>query len=135
MFRLHCLRTLCGRGSLRHQRARIIFCEQVLCHVLHRLLILADLLVNVFDLARFDIAAAGTIILLNFLHFDGPSLVLLSRLPRTVRLELLAAAVGRQNLGVRSRTAVTALVLHELELLFLHQAAQKVIVAGRLWHV
>lgn len=75
---------------------------------------------NVFDLACFDIAATGTIVFLNFLHFDGPSLVLLSRLPRAMRLKLLAATVGRQNLGVRSRTAVTALVLHELELLFLH---------------
>ena len=83
---------------------------------MHGLLILADLFVYIFDLTCLGVGAAGRIIFLDLLDFDGASLVLLGRLRSAVLLELLATAMSREYLRVRSRTAVAALVLHELEL-------------------
>lgn len=77
LVRLHRLRALGHRGTL-HERASVVLREQVLCHVLHCLLVLTDVLVDVLDLVRLRIVAATHLVLLYLLHFNGPSLVLLS---------------------------------------------------------
>lgn len=99
MLRLHSLWALSGRRSLRYQRSCIIFRKQILCHILHSFLVLANLLVNVFDLTSFSVSALS-IVLLNFLHFDTTSLILLRVLSATVLLELLTAAVSCKDLRV-----------------------------------
>lgn len=94
------------------------------------------MLVDVFYLVALQAVDAGHLILLQLLHFDPASPIGRSGLDTWILLRMLAASV-RNNLGVRARASIAALVLHKLELLlllrlfvFLHQAAQEILVVA-----
>lgn len=141
--RLHGLRALRRGRACGRQRACIILREQILRHVLHRLLILADLFVNIVDLVGFHCAPTGNVVLLYFLDFNGTPLVPLGGLPRVLLLSVLAAPMRAQYLVRGGGSSLSILVLEELQLLLvlrllvlLHEALQvAVAVACRLGQV
>lgn len=140
LIRLHGLWALRRGRACGHQRACIILREQILRHVLHRLLILADLFVNIVDLVGLHCAPAGNVVLLYFLHFDGTSLILLGRLPLVLLLSVLTAPMRAQYLVRGGGSSISVLALEELQLLLvlrllvlLHEALEvAVAVASRL---
>ena len=117
LIRLHGLRTLRRGRACGRQRACIILREQILRHVLHRPLVLADLFVNVVDLVGFHRAASGDVVLLYFLEFEYASLVLLGGVRLVLLLGVLTAAIRAQHLVRGGGSTILALVLEELQLL------------------
>lgn len=114
---LHGLWALRRGRTCSRQRACIILREQILRHVLHRLLILADLFVNIVDLIGFHCASTGNVVLLYFLDFDGAPLVLLRGLPLVLLLSVLTAPMCAQHLVRGGSSTISVLVLKELQLL------------------
>ena len=143
LIRLHGLWALRRVRACSRQRACIILREQILRHVLHRLLILADLFVNIVDLVGFHCAPTGNVVLLYFLDLYGTSLVLLGGLPLVLLLSVLTAPMCAQYLVRGGGSTISVLALEELQLLLvlrllvlLHEALQvAVAVASRLGQV
>lgn len=129
---------------LRYQRPSVVLGEQILGHVLHRFLILTNLLRNIFKMACLDGIAAARCIrttFLKFMHLDCAPFILLGRLQNILLLRVLAAPVCCEDLRVRRWATFTILILHQVHLILLilpivllHQTSQEVfVVSGALW--